>query len=251
MFRAYTISQQDLDDRLHIYEKARKAYDWNPKHDISWNDSWGFKDSELEFAWNLASQSVSAEEVGMLVAAKLLTEADDAPSRLCLATAVSDEAKHCEVFSRFALLCGGNIKPPDPARDDLLDTLLGLNPTGRFLVHTLLEGLASDEFAMFRRAFQGTILDEIYQRVIQDESRHVAMGIEYLKWAVERMNDDEIQELREHSKRIYDLTGIDQPGAFNWLGKLIGQSPDKIQKTFILRNRSRLNLILSRKGVKA
>ncbi|WP_157067193.1 hypothetical protein [Alicyclobacillus shizuokensis] len=243
MFRAYTLSTNDLKEKLSIYEKARKAYSWNPKYDIPWNSPWGLPEEQLEFAWKLASQSVSAEEVGLLISSRLLIEADDAPSRMCLATAVSDEAKHCEVFARFALLSGGDIQPPDPARENLLDTLLRLPPISRFLIHTLLEGLASDEFSMFRIAFRGTILYAIYEKVIQDESRHVAMGMEYLKHMVSRMNKEEIYQLKNDSSAIFELTHIDRDGAFDWLGELNGRPSSQIQRIFLTRNQSRLNLI--------
>ncbi|UFJ43000.1 hypothetical protein LOK74_11120 [Brevibacillus humidisoli] len=76
------------------------------------------KDQE-ELAWKMASQSVSTEEIGLLISARLLQEAEDAPTRLCLATAVSDEAKHCEVFARFSISCGGFIEKPAQYADNL------------------------------------------------------------------------------------------------------------------------------------
>lgn len=242
---AATMRKSTLQEELRIYEMARQAYAWNPKIDIPWNQAWGLKKEQERLAWSLTSQSVTAEEVGMTISAILLTEAEDAPSRLCLATAVSDEAKHTEVFARCALALGDSIQPPSETTENLKDVLLQLSPVSRFLIHTLLEGIARDEFSLFHAMFRGTIIDVIYTHVIRDESRHVVMGMEYLQSIVKRMSPQQVDELRGDVPVIFDLSLIDRPGAFDWLGQQICKPGEWVTKYLMRQNQKRINLIFS------
>jgi len=134
-----------------------------------------------ELAWSIASGSVYAEQTGLEVASRLLEETDDYATKLILATAVNDEAKHSYAFQEFALLAGGSVKPPSERTQELFDTLFGYeNSTERFLAHTLMEGYAADEFIFFTAAFGAESLGDLYGLIRRDESRHVAMGMHRL-----------------------------------------------------------------------
>jgi hypothetical protein len=74
-----------------LYNRARTAGTWSPANLIPGDASLAGD----QFTWEQASRHVYAEQTGLSMAAQLLAEVDDAPLRLLLATAVSDEAKHC------------------------------------------------------------------------------------------------------------------------------------------------------------
>lgn len=82
-----------------LYEKARRAAKWNAATDIPWQESGTLPSRDQDRAWMRASQSVYAEQAGLLTAARLLRDTNDVAARMCMSTAVADEAKHAEVFA--------------------------------------------------------------------------------------------------------------------------------------------------------
>lgn len=139
-------SRSDLRERgFRLYEQARNRSSWNPRTDLDWTQRSSMSLDRQRLAWEIASQSVYAEQAGLLFASKLLQATNDLPTRFGLATAVSDEAKHTEVFARYALRSGQSVAPPLEPVQDLFAGLGELtDPTGAFLVHTFLEGYAAE-----------------------------------------------------------------------------------------------------------
>lgn len=166
---------------LQLYHRARADSGWLPKTVVDWTKGTSLPEAQQEYAWHQASRHVYAEQTGLAIAAKLLEETEDVAIRLSLATAVSDEAKHSEVFARYAIMVGGSVDPPTDAADSFYDGMHQLpSPEARFIVHTALEGLALDEFALLAAMFKADPLGQIYQSVRKDEARHVAIGLQYI-----------------------------------------------------------------------
>lgn len=229
-----------------IYEKARHVAHWNPKDDIDYDKLSPLSLERQELAWRVASQGVYTEQVGMMVAAKLLNEVDDLAIRYCLATAVSDEAKHSEVFARYALIRGGNIDPVGEQVNTLFSELETIkDPFGRFVAHSLIEELAADEFAMLRIAFKGDVLEEIYSHVGADEARHTAIGMDYMS-TVLRDSDFEKHAcaLKEYGQAALEISGANDYEMYVWLANLVNRTPDYVQRWMLSRHHKRISRLL-------
>jgi hypothetical protein len=233
-----------------LYEQARKRGTWKPASDIDWKSLRSTDPRKLELSWQIACQGVYAEQAGLITAAELLAETEDLMARWCLATAVSDEAKHSEVFARYAMQVGGQIAPAKEAVLDLFSGLQGLeNPVAKFLVHTLLEGFAGDEFTIFLSTFKGDLLGDIYHRVRQDESRHVVIGTEYL---ARRLLDPDCEEILnnidKYSEHALAITGLGDFTSYAFLARLARRSPAELHQWFLSRHEHRMRRILSSDG---
>jgi hypothetical protein len=224
-----------------IYEKARNHGTWNPRTDIAWEQPSRISRPLQDTAWNIASQGVYAEQAGLITAARLLLDVDDVAIRFCLATAVSDEAKHSEVFARYALRRGAAIAPDNEAISNLFDGLEDItDPYGRFVVHTMLEGMAADEFHLFMVAFEGDVLADIYRYISRDEARHVAMGMDYLATFL-RMPEHAHhgEQLERYGREAVRLSGL-TPTAAEWLGRLVGRDGEEVWRWFLSRHNGRI-----------
>ena len=169
-----------------FYTRSREAASWLPA-DLDWNAVGDLGKTRTEVAWILASQSIGTEQVGLLVAAKMLAEVDDYDARAILALQVADEAKHSDLFERYVRAVGGEPAGFSESVEDLdisMSKLQEEDSVGLYFVHTFLECLALDEFGYLQAAFPHDILGEIYRRVARDEARHVAFGLIFLRdWA--------------------------------------------------------------------
>ena len=229
-----------------LYEQARRRGTWRAASDIDWRRIGETSKDKLELSWRIACQGVYAEQAGLITAAELLVDTEDLPARYCLATAVADEAKHSEVFARYAMAVGGEVAP---AKEGVLELFSGLqeldNPVAKFVVHTLLEGFAGDEFTIFLSAFEGEVLGDIYQKVRADESRHVIIGTEYL---ARRLRDPDCAEILERFDGLCEhaltITGIGDFGSYAFLAKLAGKEPADLHRWFTTRHAERVKRIL-------
>jgi hypothetical protein len=193
----------------------------------------------------MTSSSVYAEQTGMAVAASLLADVDDLGARFCLATAVSDEAKHTEVFLRAATILGGGVLPVKTNAEQAYRQLASLDDwMDRFVVHTMLEGFAMDEFALFMRALSSSPVEQVYAHVRSDERAHVAMGLDYLRL---RLPDpafggtrDRFAELESFAFRVGGVNDT----FFDYLAPVTGLSPEQFQARFLRRHRRRFQRVM-------
>jgi len=232
-----------------LYMRAREGQAlWNAATDLPWDRPITLTGSRLEIGWAVASQSVYAEQAGLLTAAQLLDDSDDMSMRLVLATAVSDEARHAEVFARYALLTGGSVAPPFEAIEDLWNGLRSLDgPVSRFLVHTILEGLASDEFYLMIEAFRDDLLSSVYENVRRDENRHVAMGIHYLRGHLPSPDSPQERQLREVEDHGLEVAGVHSDGYFDGLAEVTGRPAQEIRGWIVQRHRERMKRVFERR----
>lgn len=193
------------------YDQARKSSGW--EREVNWNNIGGMPLEKSDGAWQLASQSSYAEQVGMIIAARLLCNADDYSVRLYLASAVQDEARHIEVFSRYALRMRGYVAPAreqDIVRiNEQISAVEGFLP--QFLVHTTLESFASDSFVIFAEYYAEDVLGQLYRLVQKDEARHVAAGLAYLR-AKARQSSEHRREIESHLGVARDIGELGKHG---------------------------------------
>jgi len=240
-------SPDDFSERLKLYERARAKSLWRPDVDIDWDRPSTLDDDKRELAANLACTGTYTEELGLVTCARLLTELDDLPARYALALQITDEAKHSEAFTRYAHRMNGT---PPPVPEGVLKICSDLesieNPTALFLVHTLLEGFAYDQFSYMRPAFEGDPLGDIYKYVIADEARHVAMGMDYLRFALYQDLSDEVMDTLDWCEANVFAIGFVNPELMTWLAEISGKPSSDISHTFETRHRSRIDRIWRR-----
>lgn len=195
-------ARQDEHRRMQeLYQRCRTARNWLPSEVVPADLPPPSSERHREVGWQLASQGVYAEQVGLLVAATLLQETDDLTARFALATAVSDEAKHSEAFMRYARAAGGEVVDMGEPVQRIFDGLYSLeDPIDRFMAHTLLEGFAADEFAVLGELFAGDPLGELYRIIRKDETRHVALGLVHMQQLA--TDEDTRAEIAERLPRV-------------------------------------------------
>jgi hypothetical protein len=236
---ARMVDDPATDDAMSLYRRARQEEAWQPRDVINWSAPATLTGTRLMYAWHLASRHVYSEQTGLIVASTLLAETEDAPVRLALATAVSDEAKHTEVFARCAHHLGGEIEPPNQTADEFAAKLAGLPSTAaRFLVHTVLEGIALDEFSLLAKLFDDDPLSRIYHLVRRDEARHVAIGLEYLARML-RVSPHWRAEFWSYESQARETAGL-HGANLDLLGEQLGWAPGRVGAWLLDRHRARI-----------
>lgn len=148
------------------------TWEWG---DLDWSAPARLSSDRQEFAAFLAVQSSYAEEAGMLIAAKLCRCMEDRDIRRLFAQQASDEARHSELFERYARIRYGSVPQPVNQMLTLLENLEGMEDVNKlFIMHTTFESIALDEFSMLREAFEDDLLGQIYGLVRGDEANHVS-----------------------------------------------------------------------------
>jgi hypothetical protein len=241
-------SRRDFEERLQLYEHARRNSPWDPVKDIDWNRPSTLSDSLKALAISFAASGTYSEEVGLLTATRLATELDDAPARLSLARQISDEAKHSETFARYHHKFSPEADIPPPPRETavMLQKFAAVtDPTCLFVIHTLVEGMALDQFSLLRETMAGDPLGEIYNYVIRDEAMHVAMGLDYLHFAFSHGRPDDVIEKFEWCKANTFGAARYTDELCAWMAEVTHRSASGIREMFESRHQKRLEQIQS------
>ena len=241
-------SSDQLVERLQEYERLRQANQWDAHRDIDW--SLDTLDEETrKISTGFALMGNYTEEVGLLIAARLIELIDDLPMRYCLAVQAADEAKHSEVFGRYAdqwehRMQDPGLMPEKPTA--LLNQLVARkDPLELFILHTMLEGMAMDQFGYLASAFEGDALGQIYRFIRADEARHVAMGMDFLKSALPNLNPEEALPLLETCRAdLFSVAQVDE-NSFKVLAKLTGNSFSELNERFLQRVNARFETLES------
>jgi len=236
-----------LDNIMLRYEDMRLLGNWNPTEDIDWNLQAKFNDKKRALSTELALQGSYTEEVGLLVAARLIEMVDDLPTRYCLGVQAADEAKHSEVFARYSDKWAGRIDnaitPPKKPLTLLNNLIDKSNTLELFTFHTMLEGLALDQFSMLVDVFEGDTLGQIYRHVRMDEARHVAMGMDFMKAALRRIDPDEaLSLLKKCRAELFSIAHVDD-SVFDAMGEITGYASSVINQRLSKRVDARFDLL--------
>ena len=209
-----------LDDASYgLFLRAQRREPWSARELIG-SGATDLDADRLELAWAVASQGYYAEQAGLIAAAELAAATEDLPYRLCLATAVADEARHSDAFLAYAVARGGE---PAACQENLDELHRGLSAAGyleKVLLHTMLAG--------------------IYRSVRADEIRHVAIGLDYLRrsTADPRVREEWADGVTRWERHGLEL--IDLPAISGWLAGVLGGSPHRVAAWFQRRHRARL-----------
>ncbi|WP_255955727.1 ferritin-like domain-containing protein [Streptomyces odontomachi] len=124
------------------------------------------------------SQFLHGEQGAMSVAARVVESVPDLDAKFYAATQVMDEARHVELFSKFANEKIGMLYPINDGLARLLSDALS---DGRWDMpylgmQVLIEGLALATFGVYRDLATNPMVKQLLAFVMQDEARHVAFG---------------------------------------------------------------------------
>ncbi|MGW7531794.1 ferritin-like domain-containing protein [Amycolatopsis sp. NPDC054798] len=232
--------QLDADQTAYrIFGLGRDSSPWKAS-DVIGNGPFTDDERLAEQAWKVSSRGYYAEQAGLIAAATLATQTEDAALRFSLATAVSDEARHADAFYQYARKIGGEPEECQELLEPLHQELTRLPYLGKALVHTMLEGIAADEFIILSHAFGSDPLGKLYHHVRRDEIRHIAIGLSYL--ARESTTPAGRDAWHEYSAQWLEigarLTALE--GLSAWLAQLTGRDANSLQQWFLRRHRARL-----------
>lgn len=199
----YALEDQKL---MSLYEKGKSLswnatdIDWSPEVDIARMVTESRADefmnnlmdppakftleSAIEFRQHMnafmLSQFLHGEQGALIATAKIVQTVPWEEAKFYAANQVADEARHVEVYHRYLTEKLGLSYEVHPSLGKLLDeivcdsrwdvTYLGMQ--------ILVEGLALAAFGTMRLVNQSEpLIQEITERIMQDESRHVAFGV--------------------------------------------------------------------------
>ena len=157
----------------------------------------------------MLSQFLHGEQGALLGTAKLVQACPDEEAKFYAASQVLDEARHVEVYHRYLTEKLGTSYPILPSLGSLLDDVIEAKEWDMtFLgMQIMVEGIALGAFAFVKLANpdEPLILD-ITERIMQDESRHVAFGV----LTLEDMYRDGLDssELREREDFVIEASHI-------------------------------------------
>ena len=152
--------------------------------------------------WQLC-QFLHGEQGALLATAQIVDTVPWYEAKQYGATQVMDEARHVEAYRRFVQEKLEHEYPVNPQLKQLLDTILSDSRWDIKLLgmQILVEGLALAAFSVMRDTTANSLLRELTNAVIEDESRHVAFGVLSLR---EFCHDLSESERREREDFVYE-----------------------------------------------
>ncbi|MEK9499213.1 ferritin-like domain-containing protein [Photorhabdus sp. P32] len=229
---------------LYLKGKTKQTWDSNLNWNLAGRDL--IPESLYETAIVVASLSVHVEILGMQNAAELLLQCGDFSLKIGLAQAVNDEARHSELFAKYAILANGSIKDLPKTRDIYIEHFAKLRSFDEtFLSHVFLENGALEQFNIFIHAFgDKSLIGQIYKGAMQDEARHVQMGITYFRALIEQ-SPAKKEMVIDHLTTFKKILHVNKDGV-NWLSDISGIPADEIETRIKNRHDNFINKIMER-----
>ena len=134
----------------------------------------------------MITQQLQADQFAVEMASQLLAIAPDPEAKLYYTTMVQDEARHTEAWLRLADEAGGTAEH-DPHLDRLARMFLDLDTLEEkvFLMQVFFERLIIPRFRLIARASEGTVLEDLCNRLTIDDGIHHGAGVAYEKVLLE------------------------------------------------------------------
>lgn len=141
----------------------------------------------------LISQFYHGEQATQNLCRQLINTIDDEDAQKFLRYQLADEIRHDDVFSRY-LAKLGDISPPDPVLSEALEGSLEWSGSPLGLVvafHVVFEGGALHILESLCTSLPCPLFRQINARILPDEARHVAFGVDYLRRHLPGLDRDE------------------------------------------------------------
>lgn len=179
------------DNAADLYEEAISRR-WIPARDVPWDEAMPLpEDVELAMAQVCTELSQEAS-IETEVLSGWLQELSFGyhEVKLFLATEVYDAARHFELFRKRALINGAGLRLESPGQVNrlLLESRAGWTETS-VLLH-LLRGCFTQTVYRYCAAYAPTNADSfMFHMAMQDKARHLAYGMQHLRYAVAHRPD--------------------------------------------------------------
>jgi TusA-related sulfurtransferase len=167
----------------HLYARAAAAQ-WDPARAVDWDAPFTLPDEVERAVVQVMTYLVENEQAALVVPARLLARVHPHFREVVqlLAVQAADEARHMEVFTRRALLRGGEMGTSSAGGRESLHTLL--TEPDFSLASFLLSVLGEGSFLSLLEFLERHAPDPVTRRVTalarRDEARHVAFGVAHL-----------------------------------------------------------------------
>ncbi|MEE1938029.1 ferritin-like domain-containing protein [Streptomyces sp. TRM 70361] len=181
----------DLADRDHVWADvapalyARAAAEqWDPARAVDWDAGFTLPGEVERAVVQVMTYLVENEQAALVVPARLLARIHPhfREVQQLLAVQAADEARHMEVFTRRALLRGGELGTSSAGGRESLHALL-TEPDfslASFLLSVLGEGSFLNLLGFLERHAPDPLTRRITALARRDEARHVAFGVAHL-----------------------------------------------------------------------
>ncbi|XRQ09891.1 hypothetical protein ACN3XK_03005 [Actinomadura welshii] len=172
----------DLAPRLYAHAAAAQ---WDPATAVPWDAEFALP-AEIEKAVvQVMTYLVENEQAALVIPARLLARVHPHFREVLqlLAVQAADEARHVEVFTRRALLRGGEMGTSSAGGRASLASLLA-EPDfslASFLLSVLGEGSFLSLLSFLDRYAPDLVTRQVVRLARQDEARHVAFGVAHLE----------------------------------------------------------------------
>ncbi|MBK7580465.1 MAG: ferritin-like domain-containing protein [Myxococcales bacterium] len=155
----------------------------------------------------MLSQFLHGEQGALIATAKIVQTVPWEEAKFYAANQVADEARHVEVYHRYLTEKLGLSYPVHPSLGELLDSVVSDSrwDVTYLGMQILVEGLALAAFGTMRLVNQNEpLIQDITDRIMQDEARHVAFGVISLQKLYHGGLTS--QELREREDFVIEAT---------------------------------------------
>jgi hypothetical protein len=161
---------------------AAAASQWDPATAVDWTAPVSGVPADIERAVvQLMTYLVENEQAALIIPARLLAALHPHYREVMqlLASQAADEARHVEVFTRRALLSGGELGTSSAGGRASLQTLLDEPDftTASFLLSVLGEGTFLDLLRFIADHAPDQVTADVTRLAARDEARHVAFGV--------------------------------------------------------------------------
>jgi TusA-related sulfurtransferase len=227
-----------------LYAHATSAQ-WNPNTAVKWDAQFTLP-TEVEHAViQVMTYLIENEQAALVIPARLLARIHPHFREVLqlLAVQAADEARHIEVFTRRALLRGGEMGTSPVSGRESLATLLTEEEfsLASFLLSVLGEGSFLNLLEFLDKHAPDPVTRQVTRLARRDEARHVAFGVAHLQHQAEI--DPALRgRLRAAVERRYaalvNTSGLNQDvfdslvikAAGEWTPEAIACGYDKVQK---------------------
>lgn len=167
-----------------LYASAMAAQ-WKPDEAVRWDADFALPAEVERAVVQVMTYLVENEQAALVVPARLLSRIHPhfREVQQLLAVQAADEARHMEVFTRRALLRGGELGTSAVSGRESLATLI-TEPDfslASFLLSVLGEGSFLNLLSFLDRHAPDPVTRQVTRLARQDEARHVAFGVAHLQ----------------------------------------------------------------------
>ena len=147
----------------------------------------------------LLSNFLHGEQGALLATAQIAGCVPGMDAKLYASAQVMDEARHVEAYDRYLREKIELVYPITRPLKQLLDTILTDSRWDmKYLgMQIMVEGVALAAFGLIHQSSTEPLISEITERIMQDESRHVAFGVLSLKDVYADMPKNELRDREE------------------------------------------------------